>query len=35
VLVYSRGKKLVDGDQWFGKNGEGKRVMRSANAAIL
>ena len=35
VLVFSRGKKLVDGDQWFGKNGEGKRVMRSPNAAIL
>ncbi len=35
VLVYSRGKKLVDGEQWFGKNGEGKRVMRKANAAIL
>lgn len=35
VLVYSRGKKLVDGDQWFGKNGDGKRVMRTPDAAIL
>ena len=35
VLVYSRGKKLVDGDQWFGRNGAGKRVMRTPNAAIL
>ncbi len=35
VMVYSRGKKLVDGDQWFGVNGEGKRVIRTPNAAIL
>jgi dihydropyrimidinase len=35
VLVYSRGKKLVDGDQWFGRNGDGKRVMRTPDAAIL
>lgn len=35
VQVWQRGKKLVDGDDWFGKNGEGQFVPRSPNAPIL
>lgn len=35
VKVYQRGKKLVDGDQWFGKNGGGQFVPRSPNAPVL
>ena len=33
--VYQRGKKLVDGEQWFGKNGEGQFIPRQPNAPIL
>jgi dihydropyrimidinase len=33
--VYLRGKKIVDGDKWFGTNGGGKYVFRKPNAAIL
>lgn len=35
VLVYSRGRKLVDGDQWFGVNGSGQLIKRVPDAAIL
>lgn len=35
VLVYSRGRKLVDGDQWLGTNGSGQLIKRTPNAAIL
>ena len=35
VIVYQRGKKLVDGSQWFGTNGSGQLIKREANAAIL
>ena len=35
VMVYSRGRKLVDGDQWFGVNGSGQLIKRTPNAAIL
>lgn len=35
VMVFQRGKKLVDGDQWFGKNGEGKFVARKPHAPVL
>lgn len=33
--VYQRGVKLVDGDQWFGKNGAGKFIPRKPNAPVL
>jgi dihydropyrimidinase len=35
VIVYQRGNKLVDGDQWLGTNGAGKFIHRSPHAAIL
>jgi dihydropyrimidinase len=35
VVVYLRGKKLVDGDQWSGTNGSGQVIKRTPNAAIL
>jgi dihydropyrimidinase len=35
VQVYQRGKKLVDGDQWFGTNGGGKYVPRKPGAPVL
>lgn len=35
VKVYQRGKKLVDGDQWFGSNGSGQFIPRSPGAPIL
>jgi len=35
VQVYQRGAKLVDGDQWFGKNGQGKFIHREAHAPVL
>lgn len=35
VQVYVRGSKLVDGDQWHGKNGDGKYVPRQPNAPVL
>jgi dihydropyrimidinase len=35
VQVYQRGIKLVDGDQWFGKNGGGQFVRRQPGAPIL
>jgi hypothetical protein len=35
VIVYSRGRKLVDGDQWHGTNGSGQLIKRTPHAAIL
>ncbi len=35
VQVFQRGKKLVDGDQWYGENGGGKFVARKPNAPVL
>ncbi|MCC6615414.1 MAG: dihydropyrimidinase [Anaerolineae bacterium] len=35
VQVYLRGRKLVDGDQWFGTNGGGQFVHRKPNAPVL
>lgn len=35
VMVYQRGNKLVDGDQWFGKNGNGQFIKRSTHAPVL
>jgi dihydropyrimidinase len=35
VQVYLRGKKLVDGNQWFGVNGEGQYIPRKPHAPIL
>ncbi|MBZ0278413.1 MAG: amidohydrolase family protein, partial [Anaerolineae bacterium] len=35
VLVYQRGKKLVDGDQWLGNNGGGQFIPRKAGAPVL
>ncbi len=35
VQVYQRGNKLVDGDQWYGKNGAGKFVPRTPYAPVL
>jgi dihydropyrimidinase len=35
VKVYQRGKKLVDGDQWFGVNGGGQYIPRAAYAPVL
>ena len=35
VMVYQRGKKLVDGDEWFGENGGGQFVARKPNAPVL
>ncbi|MBA3874574.1 MAG: dihydropyrimidinase [Anaerolineae bacterium] len=33
--VYLRGKRIVDGNIWLGKNGEGKYVRRIPNAPVL
>lgn len=33
--VYLRGKRIVDGNIWLGKNGEGQFVHRKPNAPIL
>jgi dihydropyrimidinase len=33
--VYLRGKKLVDGEQWFGKNGAGQFIPRKPHAPVL
>ena len=35
VQVYLRGKKLVDGEDWFGKNGAGQFIPRKPDAAVL
>ncbi len=35
VLVYQRGKKLVDGDEWLGSNGSGQFVPRTPHADVL
>lgn len=35
VQVYQRGKKLVDGDNWYGTNGAGKFVPRKPHAPVL
>ncbi len=33
--VYLRGKRLVDGEMWLGKNGEGQFIRRAAHAPVL
>ena len=33
--VFSRGRLLVDGDQWHGKPGTGDYLARKANASVL
>jgi len=35
VMVYQRGNKLVDGDEWLGENGGGQFVPREPNAPVL
>lgn len=35
VQVYQRGRKLVDGDTWLGKNGAGQYIARKPNAPVL
>lgn len=35
VIVYQRGRKLVDGDQWFGTNGSGQFIARTPYAPVL
>jgi dihydropyrimidinase len=35
VLVYQRGVKLVDGDQWLGKNGNGRYIARKPGVPVL
>lgn len=35
VVVYQRGEKLVDGDEWFGHNGQGQFVARKPHADVL
>ncbi|MDZ4770440.1 MAG: dihydropyrimidinase [Chloroflexota bacterium] len=34
-MVFQRGVKLVDGDQWHGQNGAGQYVWRAPNAAVV
>jgi dihydropyrimidinase len=35
VQVYLRGRKLVDGDDWFGTNGGGQFVARKPHAPVI
>jgi dihydropyrimidinase len=35
IQVYQRGNKLVDGDTWFGKNGDGKFIARKPHAPVM
>lgn len=35
VQVYQRGQKLVDGDEWFGDNGNGQFIPRQPHAPVL
>ncbi|QPC83831.1 dihydropyrimidinase [Phototrophicus methaneseepsis] len=35
VMVYQRGKKLVDGDEWLGQNGAGEFIKRKPHAPVL
>jgi dihydropyrimidinase len=35
VKVYQRGNLLVDGDNWYGKNGSGQYIPRKPNAPVL
>jgi dihydropyrimidinase len=35
MQVYQRGNKLVDGDDWFGNNGDGQFIPRKPNAPVL
>ncbi len=35
VLVFQRGVKLVEGDQWHGQNGSGQYIKRAPNAPVL
>ncbi len=35
MMVFQRGKKLVDGDEWFGENGAGQYIKRETNSPVL
>lgn len=35
IMVYQRGSKLVDGDQWLGRNGQGQYIHREPGAPVL
>lgn len=35
VQVYQRGRRLVDGDQWLGSNGEGQYIPRQPHAPVI
>ncbi|MDX2138116.1 MAG: dihydropyrimidinase [Chloroflexota bacterium] len=35
VMVFQRGNKLVDGDQWLGSNGAGQYIARKPNAPVI
>jgi dihydropyrimidinase len=35
VQVYQRGRKVIDGDQYLGKNGDGKYIARKPHAPVL
>ncbi len=35
VQVYLRGRKIVDGEQWYGTNGSGQFIRRKPNAPVL
>lgn len=35
VMVFQRGVKLVDGDQWYGSNGSGQFIAREAHAPVI
>lgn len=35
VMVYLRGNKLVDGDQWLGSNGSGQFIARRPHAPVI
>lgn len=35
VMVFLRGKKLVDGSEWYGSNGSGQFVARKPHAAVI
>jgi hypothetical protein len=33
--VYLRGKKLVDGENWYGQNGSGQYISRKPYAPVI
>jgi dihydropyrimidinase len=35
VMVYQRGNKLVDGDEWHGHNGGGQYIARKTHAPVI